>query len=83
MTIIASALKATYPTAEFTISDNDAKTLDWHSEDLPKPSAKEIEAAVANYDTLLATRNSEKEAARKAVLDKLGLTADEVAALLG
>jgi hypothetical protein len=43
---------------------------------------------LANYETICAERQAEAEAveakaaARQAVLDKLGLTADEVAALL-
>lgn len=82
MTSIASALKATYPTAEFVISDNDPETLEWHSTDIAKPTDKEIESAVANYQTLIAAQKAEKDAARQAVLDKLGLSADEVAALL-
>lgn len=81
MTSIASALKATYPTAEFTISDNNADTLDWHNTDIPKPTKAQINAAVANYETIMANQAATKAAARQAVLDKLGLTAEEVAAL--
>lgn len=82
MTSIASALKTTFPTAEFTISDNDPKTLDWHSTDILKPTNAQIDSAVANYETLLAAQKAEKEAVRQSVLSKLGLTAEEAAALL-
>lgn len=41
-----------------------------------------VEAAKAEAEAL-ATEQAAKEAARQAVLEKLGLTADEAAALLG
>jgi len=49
----------------------------------PKPTQKELDDA---EPILLAEENASKEAqklARQAVLDKLGLTADEAQALLG
>ena len=52
-------------------------------------TAKEIELAEANEADFLAdlekikTEQASKDAARQVVLDKLGLSADEVAALLG
>ena len=45
-----------------------------------------VEANKAQHDAEQSERDAEqasKDAARKAVIDKLGLTADEVAALLG
>ncbi len=45
-----------------------------------------LEAEQARLQTEQAAKNAEqatKDAARQAVLDKLGLTADEIAALLG
>jgi hypothetical protein len=50
----------------------------WENE-LPQPTESELIAGLA----LVEQHAVAKAAARQAVLDKLGLTADEVAALLG
>ena len=56
-----------------------------HGEIIREATENEIEAinAIKNDAIKEAEANKIKAAARQAVLDKLGLTADEVAALLG
>ena len=48
----------------------------------PKPTQAELDAQWLSVQTKLAKAITDKATAKQAVLDKLGLTADEVAALL-
>jgi len=69
------------PLAEWSLNGNDYSSLLWLSKD-PKPTEQEIiaswEQAKAAYEAKLASR----QAAKQAILDKLGLTSDEVKTLL-
>lgn len=69
------------PTAEWSINGNDYSTLEWFSED-PKPTEEEIidawPEAKAAYEAKMAAR----EANKQSILDRLGLTQEEVKTLL-
>jgi len=67
---------------EWTILDNDYATLVWHSEGT-KPSKATLDSLWASVQQEIADEAAAKLAAKQAVLTKLGLTADEVTALLG
>ena len=56
-------------------------TRDFNAEELAQYEADKAQAAIDAADKEAAAAN--KQAARQAVLDKLGLTADEITALLG
>ena len=56
-------------------------TRDYNKAELAQYEIDKAQAAIDAADKAAATAN--KQAARQAVLKKLGLTADEVAALLG
>jgi len=74
-------LTRTHPNNKWRVG-TEYSSLEW-LDDAPKPSQKELDDA---QPILLAQENASKEAqklARQAVLDKLGLTADEAQALLG
>ena len=71
-----------YPGSHWVISGNDYDTLQWLDE-TPKPTQAELDAQWASVQQKIADEAEAKVAPRQAVLDKLGLTADEVAALLG
>jgi len=80
---IAEVLQFMYPTAEFAILDNDLDSIVWHTKGFTTPSMDEITAA---HEAMVIDKQDKiaaKDNARKAILDKLGLTADEVTALLG
>jgi hypothetical protein len=81
MTDYVAVLEANYAELKWWISGNDYETLDWLS-DTTKPTQAELDAQWPSVQTKLAKAITDKVAARQAVLDKLGLTADEVAALL-
>jgi hypothetical protein len=68
-------------TAEWSLNANDYSSLEWLSED-PKPTEEEIiaawPAAKAAYEAKMAAR----EASKQAILDRIGLSAEEVKILL-
>ena len=82
MTDYVAVLTRRYAGKEWWISGNDYDTLDWLS-DSAKPSKATLDGLWASVEQEIADEPAAKLAARQAVLDKLGLTADEVAALLG
>lgn len=66
------------PNAQWSINDNDYSSLEWLSTDIPKPTEQEIidswEQAFAAFQAKVAARQSEKQA----ILDRLGVTSDEL-----
>ena len=82
MTNYAEVLTANYAGQEWSIAANDYATLEWMS-DTAKPTQAELDAQWASVQQKIADEATAKVAIRQAVLDKLGLTADEVTALLG
>ena len=71
-----------YPNSQWTLNGENYDGLVWLS-DTPKPTKAKLDSYWPDIETELANRKTAKIAARQAVLDKLGLTADEAAALLG
>ena len=82
MTDYAEVLSRRYAGKEWWIADNDYATLEWMS-DTAKPSKKTLDDLWESVQQQIADEAEAKVATRQAVLDKLGLTADEVTALLG
>jgi hypothetical protein len=82
MTDYVAILVRRYAGKEWSISENDYATLVWHSEGT-KPSKSVLDGLWASVQQDIADEAAAKLATRQAVLDKLGLTADEVTALLG
>ena len=82
MTNYAEVLLRRYTGKEWWLSGNNYSTLEWLS-DSTKPSKATLDGLWASVQQEIADEATAKVAARQAVLDKLGLTADEVTALLG
>jgi len=80
---IVDAIRLLKPSAEFSFVNDDYSTIQWDVLDGDAPTETELKAAIAIVEKQKATEQNAKDAARQAVLDKLGLSADEVAALLG
>lgn len=79
---IANLLWFLVPNAKFTMSGNNYSDVSW-TDERTQPTLKELETALPAYQTSLQTTRQNKIDAKQAVLDKLGLTADEVAVLFG
>ena len=82
MTDYAYVLSKKYPNSLWELSGDEYENLIWKSDDT-KPTQKQLDDLAPIVKAEQAKADADKQAARQAVLDKLGLTADEVAALLG
>jgi hypothetical protein len=71
-----------YSGKEWTLDGDEYTGLTWMS-DTAKPSKATLDGLWASVQQDIADETTAKVATRQAVLDKLGLTADEVTALLG
>jgi len=83
--IKARALSALRPGAEYTMTDDDLSTVVWNSPDVTTPTEAEVNAKIAELeaaDTQAVIAKAAAKASAEAKLAALGLTADEVAALL-
>jgi hypothetical protein len=81
-TIIVKAIKELSPDAEFSFSDNDVSTLEWHNAKAKRPTDAEI---LARCEVVIANLESEataKAADKAALLQRLGISDAEVKLLL-
>jgi len=75
-------LSRRYKGKQWHLVGNDYDGLTWLDEST-KPTKTKLDSLWSEVATEIANEAAAKVAARQAVLDKLGLTADEAAALLG
>jgi len=78
----AEVLTAKYPNAQWSLNGDNYEGLTWLSE-TKKPTKAELDANAALLEEEKETAKLEKEAAKSALLDRLGITADEASLLLG
>jgi hypothetical protein len=80
--IIVKAIKELSPDAEFAFLEDDLSTLKWHNPKATRPTDAEI---LARCEVVIANLESEantKAADKAALLERLGITADEAKLLL-
>ena len=78
-------LSKNYAGKQWSICENDYSTLTWDDES-PKPTQDELDALWESTQAKVIADQQAAEAAKQSALDKLtklGLTADEIAALTG
>jgi hypothetical protein len=83
--ILTRAIQALRPGAEYTMTNDDLSTVVWNSQDVTTPTQAEVNAKIAELEAADAQAIINKAAAKataEAKLAALGLTADEVAALI-
>jgi hypothetical protein len=78
----AAILTRRYAGSEWILDGDNYTGLNWLS-DTAKPTKAKLDSLWAEVQQEIADEKTAKVEARQAVLDKLGLTADEAAALLG
>lgn len=78
----SAVLTLNYPGAQWTLNGDTYDGLTW-LDDTPKPSQEELDALWESTLELMAQEKAGKEAARQALLDRLGITAEEARLLLG
>ncbi len=67
---------------QWSITDNDYDQFIWQSDE-PKPTKKELDNLWIQVKSNIEAEAQAKATARQALLDKLGITADEAKLLLG
>ena len=80
------AIKKLKPTAEFSFNEDDYSTVKWDKLDGEAPSITEINQTILEIKKIETQAKTEKAAAKasaQAKLAALGLSADEVAAVVG
>ena len=81
MAYFQEALQALRPGKEFSTFEDDAVVV-WHDKKLIPPTQAEIEAKIEEIKIAETTAATEKAAAKAALLERLGITANEAALLL-
>jgi hypothetical protein len=76
---IVRAINYLAPGAEFTFENTDLNTLVWLTPEIGQPTNEAIIAAIPAANAAI---DDPRDQAKAAVLEKLGLTADELAAVL-
>ena len=82
MSNLGKAIKALRPSAEFSFSNNDYSTIKWDVLDGTPPTQAEIDAAIKQVEADEANAEASKQAAKSALLERLGLTEEEASLLL-
>ena len=78
---IAKALVRLQPEAIWSLVGDDYNDIDWVSTDISKPTLLEIQKEIET--PTVSAEATAKATARQAILDRLGLTAEEAQLLLG
>jgi hypothetical protein len=76
---LAKVLTLLMPNVEWSISNNDLDTLEIHTEGISAPTQEQINNEIER----LASAQETQAAAKAALLERLGITAEEAALLLG
>lgn len=80
--MIHEAIQSLRPNKGFVMYDDNPETIIWDDPQVVTPSQKEIDAAIIAYQEKLKQEAQAIADKKQAILEKLGLTADEVSALL-
>ena len=83
MNYLIKAIKKLKPTAEFSFQNDDYSTIKWDILDGDVPTQKEIDAAIKEVKADEIAEAEAKATAKAAILDRIGLTADELKTILG
>jgi len=79
---LTKAIKHLKPTAEFSFIDNDYSTIKWDILEGEAPTIKELESALVEITKQETATEAQKQAAKTALLDRLGITESEAKLLL-
>jgi hypothetical protein len=79
---IAQAIQSLKPGAEFSYQNEDYSTIKWDVLEGSAPTAKQITDEIKRLTTLKQAETISKAEAKTALLDRLGITAEEAQLLL-
>jgi hypothetical protein len=80
---LTKAIHKLKPTAEFSFTDDDYSTIKWDVLEGDAPSQSEIDAAIKQIKADEKVEAKTKDTAKAAILERIGLTADELKTILG
>lgn len=80
---LVQAIRKLRPNSQFSFTDNDYSTIKWDVLEGDAPTQKEIDAAIKQVKADEKIEAETKAAQRQAILDRIGLTADELKIILG
>lgn len=80
--MIHEAIQSLRPNCGFVMYDNNPATIIWDDSNVTTPTKDEIDAAIIALNKKQNQEAQELNDKKQTILAKLGLTADEVAALL-
>jgi hypothetical protein len=80
--LLHTAIQALRPSKEFTMYGDDPSTIVWNDEDVITPTDKEIKDKYAELLAAEQKAEADKVAQRSAILEKLGLSEEEIKVLL-
>ena len=79
---LVKAIKHLKPTAQFSFQDTDYSTIKWDVLEGEAPTWEEVQAAHIAVQEAKAQAEAAAEAQKQAILDRLGLTEDELRIVL-
>jgi hypothetical protein len=82
MNYITQAIWSLKPNSEYTFSNNDYSTIEWHVLEGNAPTQAEIDAEIVKIKAAELTAEADRAAAKAALLTRLGITEDEAKLLL-
>ena len=80
---IVKALEVLRPGAGYSLTEDDYSTIEWSDLKSAAPTLKEIEDAIARIKVDEAAKAESDATAKAALLERLGITAEEAKLLLG
>ena len=83
MKYLTLAIRKLKPTAEFSYTNDDYSTVVWDVLDGDAPTKKQIDDAIKTIKAEEVKQAESNATAKAALLEKLGITADEAKLLLG
>ena len=83
MTYLAKAIQNLKPGAEFSYQEDDYSTINWVTLDGDAPTKKQVDDEIKRIKAAEVIEVAAKATQRQAILDRIGLTADEAKLILG
>jgi hypothetical protein len=79
---LVQAIRSLKPNSEFSMIDNDYSTITWYVIEGKPPTQTEINAKIAKLQADEIAQNANIATSKAAILDRLGITYEELTSLL-
>ena len=82
MLLLADAIKSLRPNSEFSYTEDDYSTIKWDKLEGEAPTKAEVLSELARLQAEVSAQEITQASAKSALLERLGITAEEAALLL-